>query len=298
LVASANPNSAQVHTLFGRLYSRKGDVVRARESFNRALQSQPDSIEALTGLIRSDLAERNPAAARARIQARMEKNPDNPTLLTLAGATFRAIGDVRQAEAAFGKALEKDPSNFEAYRSLGNLYMDERRLDDAKQRFEEVARKRPEAVVGARTMIGTILEMQNKHAEARKEYEQVLAIDPQAAVAANNLAWAYADSGGNLDVALQLAQTAKGRLPNSADVSDTLGWIYYKKGLAGLAITALKDGVTQDRSNPLIHYHLGLAYAKNGNRPEAQRSLEEALKLDPGFAGADDAKRVLGSLKG
>jgi len=40
------------------------------------------------------------------------------------------------------------------------------------------------------------------------------------------------------------------------------------------------------------------AYAKNGNKQEAQRSLEQALKLNPSFAGADDAKRVLGTLKG
>jgi tetratricopeptide (TPR) repeat protein len=271
---------------------------RARESYGRALQAEPNLIEALAGLVRADLADKNPQAARTRILASLDRAPSDPTLLTLAGATFKAIGDEKQAEAAFGKALEKDPSNFEAYRSLGNLYLDQHRLDEAKQRYEEAALKRPETVIGARTMIGTILEMQNKPEEARKEYEKVLAIDPQAAVAANNLAWAYADSGANLDVALQLAQTAKARLPDSADVSDTLGWIYYKKGLAGLAITALKDGVTQDRSNALIHYHLGLAYAKNGNRPEAQRSLEEALKLDPRFAGADDAKRVLGSLKG
>ena len=298
IVATANPNLAQIHMLFGRLYSDKGDIRSARTSFGRVLELQPDSIDALAGLIRSDLTEKNPAAAKARIQASIQKSPDNPAVLTLAGATFTAIGDLSQAEGAFRKALEKDPSSFEAYRSLGNLYMDQRRLDEAKKTFEEAALKRPGAVVGARTMIGTILEMQNKPEEARKEYEKVLAIDPQAAVAANNLAWAYADSGANLDVALQLAQTAKARLPNSADVSDTLGWIYYKKGLAGLAITALKDGVTQDRSNALIHYHLGLAYAKNGNRPEAQRSLEEALKLDPRFAGADDAKRVLGTLKG
>jgi tetratricopeptide (TPR) repeat protein len=298
IVASANPNSAQIHTLFGRLYSRKGDIRNARTSFGRALELQPDFIEALAGLIRADLGEKNPAAARARILAGLSKKPDDPTLLTLAGATFRAIGDAPQAEAAYQKALEKDPANFDAYRSLGNLYFDQRRLDDAKSRFEEAARKHPEAAVGARTMVATILEMQNKHEEARKEYEKVLEIDPQAAVAANNLAWAYADSGANLDVALQLAQTAKAKLPNNADVSDTLGWIYYKKGLASLAITAFKDGVTQDRSNPLIHYHLGLAYAKNGNRPEAQRSLEQALKLDPRFAGADEAKRVLGTLKG
>jgi len=45
-VASANPNSAQIQTMFGRLYSRKGDAKRARESYGRALQVQGKSEEA------------------------------------------------------------------------------------------------------------------------------------------------------------------------------------------------------------------------------------------------------------
>ena len=44
----------------------------------------------------------------------------------------------------------------------------------------------------------------------------------------------------------------------------------------------------------VAHYQLGLAYAKNANQPE-RRSLEQTLKLNPQFAEADDAKRVLGT---
>ena len=67
--------------------------------------------------------------------------------------------------------------------------------------------------------------MQGKTAEAKTRYERALAIDPNAAVAANNLAGSYSDSGGNLDVALQFAKTAKQVCPNQPAVNDTLGWI-------------------------------------------------------------------------
>ena len=50
-------------------------------------------------------------------------------------------------------------------------------------------------------------------------------------VAANNLAWMYAETGENLDMALQLAQAAARRLPNIPAIQDTLGWIHHKKGL-------------------------------------------------------------------
>ena len=66
-------------------------------------------------------------------------------------------------------------------------------------------------------MIGVILEVQNKKDEAIKRYERALAIDPQAPVAANNLAWEYAERGGNLDVALRLAQVAVSKGPKQPD---------------------------------------------------------------------------------
>jgi Flp pilus assembly protein TadD len=152
--------------------------------------------------------------------------------------------------------------------------------------------------MAASTMLGIILTLQGKPDDARKHYEEALQIDPQAAVAANNLAWDYAEHGQNLDVALKLAQTAKSRLSKNADVSDTLGWVYYKKGLGSLAVSAFREAAEQAPSNPTIHYHLGLAYLLNGDQTQARKALQQALKLSPAFEGADDAKRTLASTKG
>jgi tetratricopeptide (TPR) repeat protein len=143
-----------------------------------------------------------------------------------------------------------------------------------------------------------ILQLQNKPAEAQARYEKVMAMDPKAAIAANNLAWMYAERGGNLDVALQLAQTAKGQLADRPEVNDTLGWVYYKKGLAELAIAPLRESVDKAPKVAAYQYHLGLAYAKNGNKADARKALELALSLDPKFDGAADAQRVLAGLKG
>jgi Flp pilus assembly protein TadD len=140
--------------------------------------------------------------------------------------------------------------------------------------------------------------MQNKQAEAQARYEKVLSMDPRAAVAANNLAWIYLEVGGNLDVALGLAQTAKSLLASSPEVSDTLGWVYYKKGLSGLAVPLLRESVDKSPKNAVFQYHLGLAHVKSGNKEEARKALEQALVLDPKFDGSADARRVLAGLKG
>ncbi len=139
--------------------------------------------------------------------------------------------------------------------------------------------------------------LQHKPDEAKPRYQKVLQLDSHAAVAANNLAQMYADSNENLDEALQLAQTAKAGLPKSPEVDDTLGWVYYRKGLSGLAIAALKQCAAVDPQNASYLYHLGLAYNQNGDKFLARQTLERALKLQPDFSGADEARKLLGTSK-
>ena len=84
-------------------------------------------------------------------------------------------------------------------------------------------------------------------------------------------------------------------LPNDPDVSDTLGWVYYKRDLATLAIGHLRDSVEKVPSNPVYHYHLGRAYLKTGEKERGRASLERALRLDPSFDGAAHARQALAS---
>ena len=116
---------------------------------------------------------------------------------------------------------------------------------------------------------------------------------PKAAVASNNLAWLYAEGGGNLDVAMQLALSASRELPKVPEVTDTLGWVYVKKGLADLAIPPLLSSVENDPKNATYRYHLGLAYAKKGDKRKARDAFDEALKLEPGLKEAATARTAL-----
>jgi tetratricopeptide (TPR) repeat protein len=143
-----------------------------------------------------------------------------------------------------------------------------------------------------------MLQLQNNLPDAIASYEKAIAINPAAAIASNNLAQIYADRNEKLDLALQLAQAAKAALPRSHEVDDTLGWVYLKRKLPDLAITSFKQSLTAQPDNPLYLYHLGLAYVESGNRTLGRQTLEKALNVKPDFDGADDARRVLQTLRG
>lgn len=293
----SNPSSAEVHTTLARMYGAQGRTADARTEFARVLKLQPKSFLALNGLVAIDLAEKKFADARALIEPRLASDPDNGAILFLAGNSYLMMGDEKRAETLLTRVIEVDPSNIQAYGRLASIYISQHRLDEAKRAFDDVTKRQPNHV-GAITMTGMILELQQKEAEARKQYQRALDLDPNAAVAANNLAWGYAQSGNDLDTALRLAQVAKSKLPESSAVNDTLGWVYYQKDLPSLAISSFQEAIKLAPSNAGAHYHLGLAYLKAGDQQKARASIEQALKLNPNFKDADDAKRQLSTIKG
>src|SRR5207247_3210254 len=82
---------------------------------------------------------------------------------------------------------------------------------------------------------------------APENYRQAPERDQTAMIAANNLAWLYAAYGkGNLDEAVRLAQGVVQKNPNVAGFVDTLGWVYYKKGLYAAAVEQLQKAVSVD----------------------------------------------------
>jgi tetratricopeptide (TPR) repeat protein len=285
-----------VRILKGMVLSRLGDRAGARREFEAALERSPTSLEALGGLVPLDLAARQPGAALEPGKGRVSRPDASPALLMLAARTFAAAGDARGAEQLLRRIIEKDARFLAAYSALGQLYLQQGRLDQALQEFESLAAKDPKPVA-ALTLAGIILQAQGRTADARARFERVLQVDSNAPVAANNLAWMIAESGGNLDVALQLAQTAHRGLPDSPEVSNTLGFVYYKKSLYTMAIPPLKASVDKDPTNPAYQLHLGLAYAKSGNSAAAREYLQRALTLKADIEGAAEAREVLATLK-
>ena len=108
-------------------------------------------------------------------------------------------------------------------------------------------------------------------------YQEALKINPRFAPAANNLAWLMIERGGNSDVALGYAQTAREVAPTNPNIADTLGWIYYQKKVYLKAVSLLKEAAEQLPENPVVVYHYGMALYKNENKPEARKALEKSL---------------------
>ena len=290
------PNSVAVHAEAGGIFLATHDLAAARASFNRALDLDHSSSEALAGLVALDLGNRNAASALARVDELVHTAPDSARAWFLAARTYAMVGDAPKAERALRKTVELDPTNVAAFAMLGDLMAIQGDMSAALAQFQEWATREPKSVA-AHTMVGLVFERLNRGTDAQKQYERTLEIDRTAAVAANNLAWIYSENGGNLDVATDLAQRAKAQAPDQPAFNDTLGWIYYKKDLVEQAVPLLQLALQKDPQNALTHYHLGMTFAKMGEDSKAIDELKKALTLDPKLSTADEAHRTLKELQ-
>jgi tetratricopeptide (TPR) repeat protein len=257
----------------------------------------PNALEPLSGLVQLDLRAGRPDEAIARVEAGLKRAEQSSDLLILAARTYAAAKKADATEDLLRRAIQLDPGRLRGYSLLAQLYVGQRRLADAESQFKTMVERNPTSV-STHTMLGMIYDMQGKIAEAEEQYVKTLALDRTAAVAANNLAYRYADDNRNLDEALQLAQTAQQRLPGEPNVADTLGWVYYRKGMTSQAIRELESAVKANDRDPLARYHLGMAYNQAGELDKAKGALRDALAISGDFAGADEARRTLASLGG
>jgi tetratricopeptide (TPR) repeat protein len=167
--------------------------------------------------------------------------------------------------------------------------------DAAIARYEKALALRPN-FPPLETLVGNLYLDKGDLDTARKHYEQALAINPNFAIAASNLAWVYTKQGGNLDVALGLAQKAKQLMPELDSITDTLAWVQYKKGSYISARPLLQDCVRKAPQYAPYHYHLGMVLAASGEKAKAKTELEAALRMKLSAEDATDARQALAKL--
>jgi len=247
---------------------------------------------ALYALIDDFLELRDFGRARETIENALSKHPNRPSLYAILGRIDWMDGDKVSASANYERALALDPEFSAALFGLGLLARDRGEPDtalDLLYRAQARASNADPYVIAA-----DILFKLGRHEDGLKQLRKAIELFPTNTGALNNLAWELAEDGTDLDEALELAHRSA-RLSQDASVLDTLGWVHFKRGEFSQAEAAFESSL-QQRDDPIAHYHLGLALAKQGNTSEARRQFELALAAKSPFPEANRARSALDRL--
>ena len=176
---------------------------------------------ALRSLVEDLLALGRTEEAMARVEAALAAHPDAASLYALEGRLHADRGETDAAREAFEKARELDEDLAQTLSGLASLAALVGENERAVQLFDEAAAADPEDAAPAYAAAQLVLGAGRK-AEAEQRLRAIVRRHPGAAGARNDLAWLLAESGRELELALELAEDAARMDPQPA-VLDTLG---------------------------------------------------------------------------
>ena len=292
-----NPQNPASHINIAAVYVFKKKYPEALKEYEQALTLDPNRIDALGSMMQVYLLQGDPKSASKRLEAHLAKAKNQAGVYQLLGQLSIATKDNARGIEYLEKAIQINPDLSSAYFLIGSVYAAEKKFDTAIEQYKQVSSKNPTAIQPL-MMTGLLYEMKKQPQKANEYYQKVLDLNRNFAPAANNLAYNYAQYGGNVDIALGLAQKARELDPNDPNTADTLGWVQYKKGSYGMSLALLQESNEKFKSsNPTVLYHLGLAYQKNGDPAKAREALTKALAVSQSFPDAQDARKALQALQ-
>jgi tetratricopeptide (TPR) repeat protein len=239
--------SVEVHEQGGG----KANLVEARRELEKAIQLQPgaESIPALVGLTRINLAEGKVMEARATIEKAVKLDEKSAVAQLWLGRVLadNSINEINGAQGAFRRAMTLAPRDFAAYVALAQLLG--KRGDtkgalavlapiaDASKKDPPLANALGMAYVGARDF-----------AAAEASFRTALSVDPELAEARLNLADTLVAQGRYADAVAEYQKLLKNE-PAREDVSLRLGTTFERMRKFGDAEKIFQKLLSTDGGN-------------------------------------------------
>ncbi len=178
-------------SLAGMRITAEGDRIVARAE---GVAWRPESGQLLLDFDVASLARQAaPVARRAVVAARRIAADLDADGWYALGSDLEAV-DTAQARDAYRRALELDPTHFEARLDLGRLLHELGEVRAAEAQYRLATQARPRDATAAFNL-GVALEDLRRPADAQQEYERAIALDAEYADAHFNLAQLYERQG-------------------------------------------------------------------------------------------------------
>jgi tetratricopeptide (TPR) repeat protein len=265
----------------GTAYYKKGDYIKAIDSFKKALEENAQDNEAVQLLGLSYYLSGRPSEAiplLEKVQAWYPRaNVDASYIL---GLCFVQTKNYLQARQAFSRMFEVPPESAAAYLFTARMLL--------RQEFDTVAEEYAQKAIGldpklplAHYFLGELHLFKSRVPEAIADFQRELALNPGHAATYYKLADAYSRIQ-KFDDAERLLQRSIWLDSTSTGPYILMGKVLQKKGETELAVRSLQHALSMDPNNSVTHHLLGQAYRDMGKTEDAERELKTAQQLQSG----------------
>jgi tetratricopeptide (TPR) repeat protein len=240
------------------------------------LKSVPHSsdIHYLTGVAYDGLKEKETAIHHFKMVKPGSRFYENAVVQT--SVLYQEQGKTNEAIDYIKGVIEQAPKNPEFMLYLGSFYEELKAFEDAEAILKQGLDIDPNHI-RLHFRLGVVYDKWGNKDKSIEQMQTVIRLDPQNANALNYLGYTYADMGENLDEAERLIKEALKYKPDDGYITDSLGWVYYKKGRFREALKYLEKAVDLTKDDPIILEHLGDAYRKLKDPENALKYYRRSL---------------------
>ena len=247
LFSSLEPEriSAEKHLNLGNLLTQKGDTKKAIASYQRAIQRQPDLLEAYLHLGEALVSQKDYVKAFACYQKLLEHNYHNETIYFVLARVSAKLEAWDSVVKYCRQAIELKPQYWEAYYSLGDALFKQQDRAEAVIALQKAIAINPQYFWSYQSLADVHMKLENWQAAAAN-YQKAIAIKDDFKWSHYNLAEAF---------------------------SKLFQW--------NEAISAYQKAVAIEPDFIEAHAHLADALVREERWEEAIANYERAIELNP-----------------
>ena len=284
---SGEKESAEISSLRGNAYLGLGKGPEAKESFERALKNKPGFPDALIGLAKYSLLEKDIDSATRFSDQAVSQNPQNPDAWLFKGDLLRARGETEPALAAYDQVLKLQPDNTSAHISKATLEIASGKFDAAKADIDAARKETPNNLIVIYTQ--ALLDFrQGKSAAALESLQQVLRAAPEH-MPSILLAGAVQYSLGSMPQAEQHLKKYLEKDPGNLYARKLLASTLMKSHQSQNAIEVLTPALKDAQQDAQLFALAGELYMQAGDFTKATEYFAKASALAPKAAGLHSA---------
>ena len=243
------------------------------------IDQSADDFGARVAMIQNTIRQGDVAQAYEDALALEQDAPRQPLISVILAQLETVMGTSGQARNRLQELVEKIPAFEQGWTSLYSLDVQEGRDVQAGEVLTDALEALPESRV-LNLIQAQRDERDGDLEEAIAIYEELYARDSSDVIVANNLA-SLLSAARNDEETLERAWRVARRLNGAQHpaLRDTYGWLALLRGEAEVALRELKAAAEGLPEDPSVAYHLGRAYAANGQIEKAAVEYARAREL-------------------
>jgi tetratricopeptide (TPR) repeat protein len=254
-------------------------LVDAVVCFERAVDLQPDYVEAVTNLGVAHERVGHWAAAERCWRRALELNPAQAAAHASLATILERQDRLEEAVAECRRALELQPDFAEALSNLGTLLSKQSQGEAAAECWRRAIESQPE-FVAAHINLGGWLSQQGRWDEAAACYRRAIDLQPESADAHGHLAGVLAGQDRPIEALAEYRRAIELR-PDFPEMYNNLAGVLESVGKFDEAIECCRRAVEMKPDLAAARGNLGMLLSGQGRVDEARACYAEAIAIEP-----------------